>query len=91
MSHHATRHIGQWAIIEFRQQHNHLPRLGITATKRYGNAVKRNRFKRITREAFRLCRHRLCMGIDIVVKPRSAADRATTADLMSELLQFLHA
>jgi ribonuclease P protein component len=37
---------------------NH-PRLGLTVSRRVGNAVTRNRWKRILREAFRLTQHEL--------------------------------
>jgi ribonuclease P protein component len=44
------------------------PRLGIAATRKYGSSVQRNRAKRLVREAFR--RHKLPLGLDIVVIPR---------------------
>jgi ribonuclease P protein component len=51
---------------------NQLPltRLGIAVGVKYGNAVRRNRIKRRIREAFRLMRHELQVGLDLVVLPR---------------------
>lgn len=40
-------------------------RLGITVTKRVGNAVKRNKIKRLIRESFRLHRNELIGAWDI--------------------------
>lgn len=42
-------------------------RLGVTVTKKVGNAVTRNRIKRHVREFFRNNRHLLVQGRDIVV------------------------
>ena len=55
---------------------NELPhsRLGLSVGKKYGNAVRRNRFKRLVREAFRLNRDKLPVGFDIVVIPRTKSE-----------------
>lgn len=45
------------------------PRLGTSVGKKVGNAVVRNRWKRCLREAFRLNRHKLPSGVDLVVIP----------------------
>jgi len=52
---------------------NKLPfnRLGITAGKKIGNAVKRNRAKRIIRAAYTAAELQMPVGIDIVVVARS--------------------
>jgi ribonuclease P protein component len=48
-------------------------RIGLSVSRRVGNAVVRNRWKRLVREAFRLNRTRLPRGIDLVVRPRKGA------------------
>ena len=53
---------------------NRLPynRLGITAGKKIGNAVKRNRAKRIIRAAYFAAEQDMPIGVDLVVVARSS-------------------
>jgi ribonuclease P protein component len=55
---------------------NGLPhaRLGLLVGRKYGSAVRRNRLKRLLREAFRLTRHQLPAGLDLLCAPRAGAD-----------------
>jgi ribonuclease P protein component len=46
-------------------------RLGLSVSRRVGNATVRNRWKRLLREAFRLSREKLPVGLDLVVVAKS--------------------
>ena len=56
-------------------------RLGVTATRRIGNAVVRNRARRLVREAYRTHRRDVPAGFDIVVVVRTALLRKGAAEL----------
>jgi ribonuclease P protein component len=51
---------------------NGLPhsRLGLSVSRKVGNAVVRNRLRRLYREAFRLSKHELPHGYDLILIPR---------------------
>ena len=55
---------------------NSLPhaRLGLVVSRKVGNSVARNRWKRCLREAFRLAQHELPAGLDLIVLPRAGAE-----------------
>jgi ribonuclease P protein component len=84
------RYNGKWIVVEIRANQLTQPRLGVTVTKRYGKSHDRNRFKRIVREAFRLCRQNFNIGLDLNVRPRSIANEAKTDDVLRDLLALFH-
>jgi ribonuclease P protein component len=64
-------------------------RFGVTAGRRLGSAVLRNRAKRLLREALREIDPRLCPGHDIVVIARNRFRATTTlAEVREQLLQL---
>ena len=65
---------GVWArnqivrIAGYRNQ-DHVTRLGLVVSRRVGNAIARNRWKRLIREAFRLAFSELPNNLDLLVIP----------------------
>jgi ribonuclease P protein component len=84
-----------WLIVYARE--NGLPhvRLGLSVSRKVGGAVQRNRLRRLYREAFRLSRHQLPAGLDLVLIPRSPAEptleqvRASLKCLVGQVAQRL--
>ncbi len=64
--------VGKYAVIYVRPNRKPYNRLGITAGKKVGNAVCRNRAKRIIRQAYRENEKNIPIGLDIVIVARTA-------------------
>lgn len=60
-------------------------RLGITATRKLGGAVSRNRAKRLLREVFRLHPEIFPRGADVVIIVRGQAHRLSFEQAVAEL------
>jgi ribonuclease P protein component len=69
---------------------NDLPhlRLGLSVSRKYGSAIRRNRLRRLYREAFRLTKHQLPAGLDLVLIPRTS-DEPGLEDLKAALLTLV--
>lgn len=89
MVHKTCKFTGQWILVDVRLTQGPFSRLGITVTKKYGDAHQRNRFKRLIREVFRLSYPHFKDHFDIVIRPRSQALSATMQDIHQEFVIFL--
>jgi ribonuclease P protein component len=62
-------------------------RLGVSATRKFGPAVVRNRAKRRARELFR--HHKPMSGVDLIVIPRRGFDTVPFPELVTDFLAAL--
>ena len=64
-------------------------RLGVSVGRKFGRAVERNRIKRRLREIFRLCKHKLKPGHDVVITVRREAAGRTYEQLSESVSTLL--
>ncbi len=74
-------------VVYFARSESERPRLGLVVSRKSGNAVVRNRWKRSLREAFRLVQHQLPRHFDLVVLPKRGA-KPEVARLQASFLKL---
>lgn len=71
------------------KNHKGINRIGLTATKKIGKAVQRNRARRIIREAYRLLEPEFPVGWDFVFVARSKTVFCKTGDIIKAMRQAI--
>ncbi len=77
--------VGKYAVIYVRPNKKPYNRLGITAGKKVGNAVHRNRAKRVIRQAYRENEKNVPIGLDIVIVARASICKIKSSDFLAWL------
>jgi ribonuclease P protein component len=82
--HQGTAYRGKlFSVHAFPNEHG-TPRLGLSVSRKVGNAVTRNAVRRRLREVFHSCISGVSKNLDLVVSARAAAAEATFEDLREE-------
>lgn len=63
-------------------------RIGFAAGKRLGNAVVRNRVKRLMRETYRLNQDKLAEGVDLIIIGRQSIVNVKQPDIVRAFLSL---
>lgn len=81
---------GKFLFVHICESRNPTLKLGLTVSRKFGKAVRRNRFKRLVREAFRLNQHRFPLFLHLSVRPsRSFPENASLEEVQEELCHLI--
>ncbi|MBL8601946.1 MAG: ribonuclease P protein component [Myxococcales bacterium] len=79
------RHAGHLLILSQRRPDDGPSRLGLVTSRKMGNAVHRNRFRRVLREFFRLNPALFAQGVDWVVIAKEGAGALASGQIRDEV------
>lgn len=82
-------HVAPSVVVYVLKSRVHRVRLGITTSKKIGNAVERNRARRVIREAFRKLLPRIRPGFDLVFVARKKTTQVKSTEVSVAMEKLL--
>ena len=79
---HGKYTFGKFVTVYYRKNNRKRTGLGITTGKKVGNAVTRNRCRRIIRAAFTICEDEFPKGFDYIITARPECGIAKSTDIV---------
>lgn len=79
------RLLGNRILVHYRFGQTVQPRLGITISRKWGKACKRNRFKRLVRDAYRQIYPKLADYLELNIHPRPFFEQLSSKEVEEEL------
>ncbi|NLL06665.1 MAG: ribonuclease P protein component [Clostridiaceae bacterium] len=81
--------VGKYLVLYALSNSNKVNRLGITASKKFGGSVKRNRIRRLIKESYRAYEAKLKEGFDLVFVARSCEELPSFHEIKREMKYLL--
>lgn len=82
-------YVGPYIVVYVNKNRTGQRRLGITAGKKIGNAVCRNRAKRLIFAAFSACENEIPAGYDFIIVARTRILSVKSTDVARSLLKLI--
>lgn len=82
-------HVAKYLVLYALNNKTKMNRLGITASKKFGNSVKRNRIRRLVKECYRSYEGQLKEGFDLVFVARANDDMPSFSEVKKEMKYLL--
>ncbi len=83
------KHYGKYVCFQYTKESSLLSKIGLTVSRKYGNAVERNLFKRRMRELFRSNRSDFAFSIQVNILPLKLGKVASFEELSEDWENFM--
>ena len=84
-----SKYYGKFVCFQYVIDSKSPSKLGLTVSKKYGNAIQRNFFKRRMRELFRVLYPKFANSINVNILPLNAGKEASYLDLQADWENFI--
>ena len=81
-----SSHMNKWLVIHVMHSSNTKGKVGFTVGKKIGNAVTRNRIKRLMREVYRIHQHKILPEVSVILIGRQSLINANFNNIIKAFI-----